>query len=621
MNRVLFYVGDDQVDLLPKTVIATTIKKIQAGNLPARNVNFTNSFDIPWTENNARIFGFAFDERSRSSVPYQFLSCRLVQNGIETIPDGRCYITKPTKKKVTVNIYENIIDFFKSVNELSLYDINPIADSAWDAAGIDAARTNTSGIVTAVLHWGKSGAIYQVNFFLPCFYYHSIISAILQKTGLTVSGSILTDARFKDLVIPFPGTEFLYPQNLVDAWIASGYNSSNPLLIGQVLTGIRVVQLNAFNYGSSLFSSSFYISPDYVNVTVTMTIEFTAFTWNLATFLEIEILKNSVTVMANYTVAGGTGSTSLLTLTFTGSLNPSDTIHLNLRSDQASVPNGVDCTVAQNWTFKVDANRTINRSSVMWSELWPKDIKCKDILKDFFTRFALVPKLVGQTLYLKTLEEICSDRANAVDWSSKLVNRDAESINLSLGYAQNNHFLHKDMDEVGQEDLGRGTIVIANELVEENKTVFTSVFGNSLITNISSYRVATIPVYDADSTGIDTFGEEPGLRILTLKARTSEAAITFNAVSRTDYKLAYFVDPTQTKDTGFQYFLDQFYPSLESSLQFNKVSEKFFLLTELDIAALDPFKMVWDGTSFSIAETVDKFIPSKITRVNLFKVS
>ncbi len=258
--------------------------------------------------------------------------------------------------------------------------------------------------------------------------------------------------------------------------------------------------------------------------------------------------------------------------------------------------------------------------SVDWNQYFA-DIKPKDVLRDFFTRFGIVHKQVKETLYLKTLEAICTDRPGAVDWSSKLVNRHLETINLKADYGQNNYFNHNKSDEVDDPTLGRGNMTVDSNILTGEKNVFDSAFYNSITETTDGYLAATVPVYDADSADIEDFANAPGLRILTLKARSTEAAITFNVTARTDYKIAYFVDSLLTKDTGFQYFIDQFYPSFEQALQKNKVITKFYNLTVLDIAQYDPHKMVYDGEGYYIVNEITNFIPGMITKVSLFKVS
>ena len=258
---------------------------------------------------------------------------------------------------------------------------------------------------------------------------------------------------------------------------------------------------------------------------------------------------------------------------------------------------------------------------VSWSLLLPP-ILCRDLLSDFFNRFGIIPKQIESTLYLKTIDEIISDRSGSVDWSSKLVNPDNYLIGYETNYAQANYFSYQKSVDVSDPNLGRGSIDIANTNLDNSLTLFESVFSNSLTeVVVVGYNIAKIVVYDSASTGIDTFAEKPGLRLLTLRDRTTEDAVTFDATPRTDYRVGYFVDPSQTKDTGFEYFIGQHYGGLERSLQKNKIIDKYFLLTDYDISIFDPHLMIWDGNAYYIVNKISNFVSGRVTKVELFKTS
>ncbi len=170
------------------------------------------------------------------------------------------------------------------------------------------------------------------------------------------------------------------------------------------------------------------------------------------------------------------------------------------------------------------------------------------------------------------------------------------------------------------------TSVRTFHLLEKNETVHTvpipwDYFNNSTTENTTGHLVAHLKVFNSQSVTAKDFDEEPGIRLLTLKARTNENAITFDQTPRTDYKMGYFVDGSLAKDTGWQYFLDQFYPSLQSSLQKNKMITKQFFLSEIDVAQYDPHKLVFDGHAYYIVNEIKSFIAGKSTTVELFKVS
>lgn len=613
------YIGDNLLDLYPKTVLAVTVQKIEIADLRGRNVNYSNAINAPWTENNARMFGYAYDEQSDTSIPYTQQNCRIIQNGV-TLPLTICIIVKSEKKDFNLTFYEDIFDFFQSVNDQSITDVVPITNSSWEAGGIDTARTNTTGIISAILNWGKSGAIFQLNYFLPCFHYHTFVTGILNSTGLVASGSILTNDDYLDLVIPYYAEDFNYAESNIIPYFGK-VNNSTATNIGMILVATRKVPFDTTEYGTYFdLPSDTYIFDNAVYGTFTAVIQVNAITWRLATYLRIQIYVNG-TPVALYQVNFPTTDSGVQTITYTGQFLSGDVVDVRLTTDAAAIPDGADCTVVSGWTFAFAPTTDVVRASVNWNNLLPP-ITCRELLTDFFNRFGIIPKQVGLTLILKTIEEIILDRTNAVNWSGKLVNPDNYTITYDSNYAQSNYFGYDKSEDVNDPNLGRGSIDVANTNLDNAKTIYTSLFGNSLTEEVvSGYNVATIPVYDSTSTDIDTFAEKPGLRLLTLKDRTTEAAITFDASARTDYRLAYFVDPSLTKDTGFEYFLSQHYAALERSLQKNKVIEKYFLLTDYDISIFDPHKMIWDGNAYYIVNKIQNFVSGRVTKVVLFKTS
>jgi hypothetical protein len=227
MNNTLIYIGDDLLDLDPSSVIAITIQALNVGDLKIRNVSYTNSFKLPATENNCRIFGYLNDERSLSSKAYQFNNAKIIQNGIETLR-GVCVLKQFNGKEFVINIFEDLFDLFKSLEGKKIKDIDPISDTDWSQEEMDNLRNTTSNVISAIVQWGKGDAIFNYNFFLPSFFYHTIVKNILTSTGLTLSGSILTDARFTDLVVPFCGDSF-YISDVTTYTIVLEYNEAVPL--------------------------------------------------------------------------------------------------------------------------------------------------------------------------------------------------------------------------------------------------------------------------------------------------------------------------------------------------------------------------------------------------------
>ena len=66
----MIIVNDIVLDMYPNTIVAQTLKANEVGNIKTRNVSYTNSFQIPSTENNDRVFEYANNLNSETTIPY-----------------------------------------------------------------------------------------------------------------------------------------------------------------------------------------------------------------------------------------------------------------------------------------------------------------------------------------------------------------------------------------------------------------------------------------------------------------------------------------------------------------------------------------------------------------------
>lgn len=681
--RDLLYINDQLVDLDPKTVIATTVKAIEVAQLDSRELTHTNQVTVPRTENNDLIFGWAGDEKSTTSKPYQLLPCKLVQSGIETIPRGTCII-KSFNDGYRINIVEEMYDIFASLEGKQLKDIDPIPDSNWDAVAMDNARDNTEGIISAILYWGT--AVFDDGFFLPCFFYHTIITAILEHTGVTVSGDILSDSRLTDLVMPFCGDTFDAPPSLTepapsfdDKGSVGTSDSSTDVTaspptgaVGDLLlmlamsqqgggsintpSGYTLVDAGNFNTSAPAAAGTAGVWYRIVDGTeASFTLTRTGSTGSFCVQFYLFSAGTNVTIESEATKSDGDGNSTITysTVTVNGSRRTLIALIAQLDSSNPGTPSGyvesasdtvdagpiqiaLECNTKEDVTSDGSVTSTGGSGNgwitfhlaiynnedlnVDWNLYWP-DVDVKDLLRDFFTRFSIIPKQRQGILYLKSIEDIIADRDNVMDWSGKLV-KGKRPIDFSLNYAQNNNFDY--VNTQNDATMGRGVMEVANETLPFEATKFTSIFEQCAEYNSGGYQMASIPVFTDESTNVTDFKDTPGIKLLTLKARTTETAITFFATARTDYKLAYFLDTDLSKDTNWQYFLDEFYPRFTLALQKNKVITKEYLLTPLDIRNYDSHKMMYDGDGYYIINKISNFVnegnAGSVTKVELFRV-
>lgn len=674
MTETQLIVNDRYVQLKAGTVITYTKRKIDIGKLESRYSDITNEFDAVDSDYNRVTFGFAGELQSSTNKPYRLLSAKLVQDSIETLGVVR---VKKFDKGYKIHFIEDGFDFFSAIKGLPLSTVSPITDSVWTEYDMDEARDSIDGLISAIVYWGTGVNTFESNRYLPSFYYHTLVKKVFEYFGLTVSGDILTDARFTDLVIPFPFGSFT-KLNAVDApsyigrgsaGITAGTSTSftypndlqeNDLLLLHVISvglGTITVDGSWTSLGSLIYSTTFVSQLYWKKAAGTETTENVTRSGAGAGNLIVQVYQfrgDQYGPDANITIddsdsSSGNGTTitwaatdvthskqtlAALVVNYNGADPGSPSgytnestendgsntyFELNVKEDVSSDGSVTGTNGSSNgWvTWHVSIENA--RQNVDWNS-YLSEIKCDDLIKDFFNRFGIVQKFSGSTLYLKTLEAIITDTINVMDWSDKLTDND-EPIDFALsGYGQNTLFNYTDSDLVNDETLGRGTMVIDDETLPGEVERYKTFFENCLTENTTGTLLAHIPIYNTESENSGDIQEDPGIKLLTLKARTSEAAITFDQTARTDYKIGYFVDGALSKDTGWQYFLDEFYPSFTAALQRYKLVTKEYYLTALDIYNYDPHKMVYDGTGYYLVNKIRNFIPGKITKVELIKI-
>ncbi len=596
------YIDSQIIDLDPKTTIAWTIQRVDIGDLSKNYISFSNTIKASDSEKNNRIFQNAKLDKSDGMFQYVFQDCKVVQNGVETIV-GKCQIVGFDGEFYNIVIYDSFVSLASLLGGKTLADLY-YGNISWLAAGIDSARLNTSEFISALMSWGRA-AIYEANYFLPCYFYKDLITKIFGLGGYTPSGYILTNTDFTELVCT-PFERF-------------NYNNDNSKITKPTADLIELAVSASGSFKPTFDTGD--INPFTGNgiITAELVIEWTKDPSSTSNIVVRLVGRTSNTVFGSGAPITGNVSTNQV-YEFTD-ITPviSETLEIELvYTKDASYPSDlVDIQVLQGSTSINFDCATVNRGNPRWSEL-TGSASLSNVLKDFFVRFGIIYRIEGNIIHLKTLEDIATDTASAIDWTNKRVNKKRSAVEFKLNYAQSNYFLHG--DDVSDKFLGSGNLSIINTTLKSTQDFFTSVFVNVRRWAGIGYEVMSSPVYDSASTGINDVKNNAPLMIGTLKTRTTEAAISFNGTPRTDYKLAYHADVSQTKDTSFRYFLSKFYPTLSLALQKNKVCRYQYNLNEMDIANYDPHKMIFDNGSYYLINKISNFRSGKITTVELFKI-
>jgi len=491
------YIDDKLIDLYPSVSLSFTFQSAVLGDIRSRVVSHTNSFKIPKTHNNRKIYEFAHEIKSNGSVAYRRQTARVIVNNLPML-SGVSFL-KESNESYVISIFEEVIDFYDAIKDKILPDLN-FGDSpiTYDGAYIDSRRAASSGIVTPAINYGQIDPS-LVNaeigaFYPPSIYYKGVLQEIFTDVGYTISFPSTVTSKLDEMIIAYSRSEW------------------------------------------------------------------------------------------------------------------------------------------QGDTFKMN-------------QILP-DMKQEDFVKHFLVHFGQILTYNGTAITTLGFEDMLSNRQDAIDWTSKRAKKDDERITFGIDYAQNNYFNFFNDDF----NVYRGNIVVDNDNLEPDSDIYESVFGvtnsalgdatqsESFDSNDANDLVygSTINLWDspANATSYE-FDNEPEPKVLLIRAKiAAEPAILYNGNSRTDYKVGYWfnraADQTGLPDKSMKWrgiapettaFLDTYYPTFETSLNRAKTIDRYYYLTLMDIATLDLTKLIFDDGVYYYINRISNFVPGKITKVELFKVS
>jgi len=214
--RYAIYVEEQLIDLDPKTIIAITLQAsdFASGDIITRKASFTNQLKVPSSPTNIRIFEFANNPKSGSTLPYTKKMIKILANGIQILEGVT--IIKSFDTYFNLQIYSIPKDLSFRIANLYLSDLD-FGDSpiTWNAAFIDSKRASTTGWCAPVINYGQINTALIPNpdigtYYLPAISYKDTLTAILNNAGYTVSGTFYTsDAVFNKLVLTYARQDFL----------------------------------------------------------------------------------------------------------------------------------------------------------------------------------------------------------------------------------------------------------------------------------------------------------------------------------------------------------------------------------------------------------------------------
>lgn len=448
---VELWVDGASVDLYENTNIKHTLQINDVAEVKDRQASYTNSFKIPKTAKNVRLFGGLGIHSSTSNIPYIKPDALLKIEGFDFLTQAWFQVTS-TDEEYSVNIYSGIIEFFKKFENKTIGD-----ELAADLTEINhnknlstvIATQNDDALKYAYLfadfngrtHRKSNSNVVNIDFVVPSVLVSYLFDKIHSKAGYTFTGEFLTYEDYTNLWISYPkapeddgSTVYFEGTKSVNFYSPGNDDSLGFTFNNSGINGIKVQDTGVYNIQTNGIAGLNEPIPSGVGIL------YYEFFYKLNGGPLISIPNNS-----NFQI----------------SLSENDVIDFYY-------------SVSTDWNGSISMSVSMKQTEdVLFTEEF-KDLKITDLLKDVYNFFGLTPDIdnVRKTInYLLNKERF--KEAATENWSNYLVSIDNETYKFGSAYGQNNLFKYKYNDQ--EDSQSDGSLVIQNKNLDEEKTVFTSI--------------------------------------------------------------------------------------------------------------------------------------------------
>lgn len=627
--RVQLYINDALCDLEGRETIAASYSISPISDISKRTSFASISFNLPMTNNNREIFESAEVIVNDSTLPYSIMKARLYVDGIDQmIRQAEIVSVQDTYK---VRLYGGNVDFFALIKDRKISELGTQWNHVWDIDNVFGSKDNTSGYIYPIIDYytdspnsfidNISDEI-DVRGMLPAVFLHSIIDKIITDAGYTLVGDIFSDSDFMSIVIPSSGLSGheIRIINEIDFEV----NDSSVLVVNPLIT----------NFTESGNPSDKIELLEGSEITVTG-INDPSQTITVRCFRDEFMIGLSVGFQ-NFEVVNQQGlswtSGSVGALTF--GQRYKITVDLTFRNSSYATVNSLiyytyGLGISDYWIPEFDFGFVPGTYFQPLTSIG--DIKQSDLLRDTAQKFNLIYQVdsINKIVYARQFSEIIDNKGNAIDWSGKVDYTEKHLIEFSSQYAQLNRCRYSDDETVVKPAGTDFNILINNENLKPDGTLFESPFAASQqVTRFGGISISQIKLLtDWMSVDAEIGNAEP--RYLYIRRGLFSTFVYTNGVDNeiaTDVPLTHFI-LTGEYNLGFADSLINNSSDMIAMIQQYKQVTIPIRLTPADINQLDFFTPVWielrgqPGAYYYISEIKQfKFTSTEATDVELVKL-
>lgn len=596
------------------------------GELKDRQAYSTNSFKLPMTQNNLTACGFPNNANIIQAPAYRKNPAKIVQGGIEVLTNGIALINR-TNKDIEVQILSGLIGFFDQLGDKNIRDLDlSNYDHIWNLSTVANSQFREDGYIYPVIDYGTLSDVSKaadVRSLRPATFRRTIIEAIVREAGYTASGSYTSYDKYNKSIVPFTNDALNHGPDYAE--FLSGYNMSARKTITEgfeqgVTERVIVFQDDATTDPKNSWNGTVYTTA--INMKVKIAVNYTINQIKLPMFTppyDVRmIIQRSTNGGGSWIDEGecrtentGNGQQTFADQPIDAELDlvAGDLIRVVLKK----AVNRVVCFLAAGSSISISPviEDVTYGSEIQLASTLP-DISQKNFFKDFLQNFGLIviPDNYKKELLLINMEDVYANKPIADDITDRLINA-PDNVTYSLtGYGINNHGKYKEDDNV-IDGLGDGVMIFDNLTLNDNVTLFTSVFAAtesavklgglsvSRINKGADFKTKTQPrilLNNLVNTSFQFFDGSGSQNVLT---------ISLPAFDGLDY----------------QTLFNENYPEIKRMLNRPFVVTKPILLKETDIANIDWTIPVYDRKSASYYYKNEiKYMQGDVSTISLIKL-
>jgi hypothetical protein len=562
--NIQLYLNDQLADVSEDSPIALTFQINDLSEVKNQQGNTSNQFKLPLTQNNRVILGYAddigiTDTLSAPQIPYTQLSARVIQNGIEILPNAIAEVNEIDDDTASITILSGNVDFFDALGG----QISDMGDSTsrWTNYGTNLPwkpfdhTWNLQNAVNSQTHTEQDGWIYPiVDYGLlsltdfsqvdvrnqrPGFFIKKAVDLLVQSTAYTATGSLLADPLYPLLIAQFSNGSFDHGTDYQNQPDVKGILVTNLTSQTQQHPAGNTGNAQYPNQGtiyfdniiydpSSFFKNNSYVPNEIISVEATLTIPQFYFHGHpnagdgSNVNINIQLLDSNANVNLSsfnfnfdngYDTKTGSGSSLRWGKTFSNTkisistdLSPATFEGLQVTFEFLGLTDSY-FILYPGASFQVTPqNQGVKFGQTVQCERILPDMSQIDFLKDTFQRFGIMCQtdVYNKTINFASLKDIINNIPIALDWTLKCIDQ-GKQINYKLGsYAQVNYMEYQTDPNILPLKFGWDQLTINDQTLSSIPTdLIISKFGPSLNRPYIGGTIAQIAMIDPASSSTD----------------------------------------------------------------------------------------------------------------------